>query len=582
MPRWARLSVTVVLVASLVVTEHALVDHDAVRTGVILAVAMALAAVWGIAAALPAAGLAGALLSGVPLSRDGLAQLAADTSTALTVAAAVALPLFTGTIATLQGQIGRHRAAADRAQYDPLTGLLNRVALEGHLTEWITARPAGSAPCMFAVLFVDLDRFKVVNDTYGHDVGDKLLCAIAQLLRTHVRKGDLVARLGGDEFVVAMPGLRDRQVAGGVARTLVALLSEPIDVDGGRSIPVSASIGIAVYPSDGADVSSLLGSADAAMYAVKVAGKNSFVFSNLRLRSEKTRRVEVESRLRMAVADQRLEIAYQPEVDLADRRIVAFEALLRWDDDVLGAVSPAEFVPIAEEAGLVVPIGHWLLREACHQLRAWDEFGSHDIGMAVNVSTLQFRQADFVDQVQAAVRDSRIAMERLEIEITESVLIDHFEVAVQVLRRLHRLGVRSALDDFGTGYSSLAYLHRLPIDALKIDRSFVSGLALSGTGAAGGAVPLVDAITAMGRTLGKTVVAEGVETGQQATYLRRIGVQRAQGFHFGRPVSAAAATTLIRRQCRSKGMAALEAERAARAGLRTDAGAEPRFELVLD
>jgi len=583
MPRWMPYLLTA-LIAGAAGAVHLGVGSldalpDAVAVGAVIAAAAAVAALWGLSGALVAGALATALVSGVPATRVGFDLLASDAGAAVRTLAGGALPVFVGTVVSLRRQVRTHRDAAGRAQFDPLTGLLNRVALEARLSEWITHGRDTGRPAMFAVLFVDLDRFKVINDTYGHDVGDRLLVAIARLLREHVREDDLVARLGGDEFVVAMPGLRDRHTAGAIASKLVSLLAAPIEA-AGKSLTVSASIGIAVYPTDGEDVASLITSADAAMYAVKSGGKNSFVFSDLRLRDRQARRLEIEQRLRLAVADHRLQVAYQPQVDLTTGKVVAFEALLRWDDDVLGKVSPAEFVPIAEEAGLIVPIGLWLLREACFQARSWDEDGRTAIGLAVNVSTLQFRQADFVEQVDAALRDSALPSERLEVEVTESVLIDQFDVAVQALRRLHRLGVRTALDDFGTGYSSLAYLQRLPINALKIDRSFVSCLALTSTGRAGSAVPIVDAIAAMGRTLGKTVVAEGVETAAQARYLQRIGVDHAQGYHFGKAVSSTEAHRLVQQQ-RSKELADARAERrAARAG--GSGETVERIELLFD
>ena len=552
---------------------------DAVGIGVMIGAAVAVAAMWGLTGAVLAGALAAVLVSGVPTSRVGFDLLASDAGAAVRTLAGGALPVFVGTVVSLRRQVRTHRDAAGRAQYDPLTGLLNRVALEARLGEWIGHGRENGRPAMFAVLFVDLDRFKVINDTYGHDVGDRLLAAIARLLREHVREDDLVARLGGDEFVVAMPGLRDRHTAGAIASKLVSLLAAPIEA-AGKSLTVSASIGIAVFPADGEDVATLITSADEAMYAVKSGGKNSFVYSDLRLRDRQARRLEIEQRLRMAVADHRLHVAYQPQIDLTTGSIVAFEALLRWDDDVLGKVSPGEFVPIAEEAGLIVPIGLWLLREACFQARSWDADGHTAIGLAVNVSTLQFRQADFVDQVEAALRDSRLPAERLEVEVTESVLIDQFDVAVQALRRLHRLGVRTALDDFGTGYSSLAYLQRLPINALKIDRSFVSCLALTSTGRAGSAVPIVDAIAAMGRTLGKTVVAEGVETAAQARYLQRIGVDHAQGFHFGRAVAPTEAHRLVQRQ-RTRELVDARAARSS-APLAESARRGERIELLFD
>ena len=584
MPRWSPYLLTVVIAAVAGAVHLGLGPLEALPHGLtvvaVIAAAAGIAAVWGLAGALLAGAIAMALVSGVPATRAGLDLLAADAAIAVRTLAGAVLPLFVGVIVTLRRQVRTHRDAAGRAQFDPLTGLLNRVALEARLAEWIAHGRESGRQSMFAVLFVDLDRFKVINDTYGHDVGDRLLTAIARLLREHVRGDDLVARLGGDEFVVAMPGLRDRHAAGAIASTLVNLLAAPIDA-GGKTLSVSASIGIAVYPHDGEDVATLITSADSAMYAVKAKGKNSFVFSDLRLRDRQARRLEIEQRLRLAVADHAQQVAYQPQIDLASGKVVAFEALLRWDDPVLGKVSPGEFVPIAEEAGLIVPIGLWLLREACFQARTWDEDGASPIGLAVNVSTLQFRQADFVDQVESALRDSRLPPERLEIEVTESVLIDQFDVAVQALRRLHRLDVRTALDDFGTGYSSLAYLQRLPIHALKIDRSFVSCLALTSTGRAGTAVPIVDAITAMGRTLGKTVVAEGVETAAQARYLQRIGVHSALGFYFGKAVSSTEALRIVQRQRAIEIREARAAEHTERAPEPSQGSVEP-IELLFD
>jgi predicted signal transduction protein with EAL and GGDEF domain len=353
--------------------------------------------------------------------------------------------------------------------------------------------------------------------------------------------------LGGDEFVVALGGVKDAAAAGVVAGKLCKRLATPFEIDG-KSLNVSASVGIALFPRDGHDVATLTKSADTAMYAVKTGGKNSFTFTDHALRDRQARRLDLERQLRFALHDQELEVVYQPQFELASGRLVGFEALMRWDNRELGAVSPSEFIPIAEEAGMIVPLGHWLMREACHQARQWSAFGLPGLSMAINVSTLQFRQPGFLRQVDEAIRDAKVAPESIELEVTESVLIDEFELAVATLRRLDRMGVRTALDDFGTGYSSLAYLQRLPIRSLKIDRSFVAGLVLGPTGVGGSVVPIVDAITAMGRTLGKTVVAEGVETEAQARYLQRIGVQRAQGYHFAKPMSAAQAERLLRRE----------------------------------
>jgi diguanylate cyclase (GGDEF)-like protein len=440
-------------------------------------------------------------------------------------------------------QLAFHRGASKLAQYDILTGVLNRRSFERRLEDWI--RDPRRHQVGFAVLFVDLDRFKFVNDTFGHAVGDQLLIAIARLIESHVREGDLVARQGGDEFVVALRGVREAETASTIAGKLVRHLAAPFTVDG-KVVSVSASVGVALYPADGADVQGIIQSADAAMYAVKGAGKNSYHFSSQEQRQRQARRLEVERQLRLALQAQEFDVVYQPQLELATGRLCGFEALLRWRNAALGSVAPSEFIPIAEEAGLIVPVGHWLMREACRQARAWHDLVP-GLTVAINVSPLQFRQPDFVQQVHEAIQYAQVDPGCIELEVTESVLIDQLEHAVATLGRLDRMGVRSALDDFGTGYSSLAYLQKLPIRSLKIDRSFVRDLVLGPSGVVGDALPIVEAIAAMGLKLGKTVVAEGVETEAQARFMHRIGVNIVQGFHYAKPMVAAQATALVER-----------------------------------
>ena len=463
-----------------------------------------------------------------------------------TVSAAV-LALATGGVAGYlhhtRSKLASYPLVTQRANHDALTGLLNRPSFEARVTKLIEeAKDIGGA---LALLFVDLDRFKFVNDTFGHVVGDQLLIAIARVLMGHVREDDLVARQGGDEFVVALAGVRDAESAAAIASKLVQLLGAPFKIEG-KLLTVSASIGVSLYPRDGEDVQAIIQSADAAMYAVKTGGKNAYHFSSADQRSRQARRLEIERQLRLALHEQEFEVAYQPQLELATGRLCGFEALMRWHNAELGTVSPSEFIPIAEDAGMIVPIGHWLLREACRQAREWAELAPN-LTMAINVSPLQFRQPDFLDQVETAIRDARVDPGCIELEVTESILIDQFELAVSTLRRLDRMGVRSALDDFGTGYSSLAYLQKLPIRSLKIDRSFVRELVLGPSGVVGDALPIVEAIAAMGVKLGKTVVAEGVETEAQARYLHRIGVGVAQGFHYAKPMNAERATALLQR-----------------------------------
>ena len=483
-----------------------------------------------------------------------------------------------GWLQYLSKNLRHERSISQRAQIDPLTGALTRATFEEKLRAELTAAEENGTG--LALLFVDLDRFKFVNDTFGHDIGDKLLREVGRVLRSNVRANDIVGRVGGDEFMVALLGVTDEDSAGQVARSLVRELGAPIAVDE-RELQVSASIGISLYPRDGSNADELLHSADAAMYQGKEGGKNAYHFSTLEVRTRLSRRLELERMLRRALADNQFEIVYQPQVRLDDSSLIGFEALLRWRSPELGMVSPSEFIPVAEEAGLIGPIGHWTLRESALQLQAWQRQGMLPIRMSVNVSTLQFHQATFVETVRGALNDSGIDPGLFEIEVTESVLVRDQNLARRTLFKLERLGVRTALDDFGTGYSSLAYLQQLPISTLKIDRSFVKGLVPPGSAHTGsgsgnlsgvqtgsrhfsavgqrdavisgvddgddnGTWPIVEAICAMAHKLNKQVIAEGVEPAYQRDYLRRLGVDSAQGYFFSRPMQPLQAEELLR------------------------------------
>ena len=529
---------------------------------------------WWPVVAVVAAAAAVLLMTLLPLGLVGTWPWASDALVAEMTVGTIVVFVVTSTVVVVGRYVSAGRDAAQRAEHDPLTGLLNRTALETRLGRWIEHGKRAGCAGMFAVLFIDLDRFHAINATHGHDVGDHLLRAVGRLLQEHVRQGDLVARLGGDEFLVAMPGLRDRITAASVAEKLIGILADPIVVDG-RLVSVSASIGIAVYPTDGASAAELLTCADNAMDLVKSGGKNSFVFADTGLRERHVRRVDIERRLAFAVSDQRLRLVYQPQIDLTSGRVMAFEALLRWDDDMLGTVSPAEFIPIAEESGQILSIGTWVLREACHQASVWAREAAPGIPVAVNVSAVQFRNHGFLQLVKDALKDSHLDPSLLEIEVTESVLIDEHNVATPTLHRLQRLGVTTALDDFGTGYSSLAYLQRLPIGTIKIDRDFVMSLKPSTRTGQVSSVPIIEAIAAMGRALDKIVVAEGVESAVQGEYLARLGVDRAQGYHFGRPMGAAETVRIVETQ-RAADMAQTGAARA-----RPTGEAYPRSPLPL-
>ena len=437
-----------------------------------------------------------------------------------------------GYFRSLHRQLTHHKQASDMAQYDALTGLLNRTAFEQKLS--LALEEAREKTTLLAVLFVDLDRFKAVNDTFGHEMGDELLKSIARTLRANVRQQDLVARLGGDEFTIALTNLRERESAAAIAKKLVEMLNSPFEIDG-KVLSISASVGIAIYPRDGEDVETLTQSADNAMYQVKEAGKNAFNFSTMEARNQKTRRVELERALRTALENDELELRYQPQIDLATNRLCGLETLVRWRNKELGLISPQEFIPIAEEAGLIVPIGHWLLRQACFQMKEWIDKGYRPIKVSVNVSSLQFAQSSFLGHVQGALQDSGLDPNLLEIEVTESVLVREPEMALRIFRKLARMGVHVALDDFGTGYSSLSYLQSLPIGTLKIDRSFIRALVSPSQRISNSTTPIVEAICAMALKLGKGIIAEGIETHEQRDYLKKIGCQTGQGFLFSKP-----------------------------------------------
>jgi diguanylate cyclase (GGDEF)-like protein len=547
MERWTRIALAVLLAAALIAS---LVLQEAPP-----AWQLALLATTGVLAFARAFGWLGGAVA-VALAAGSVTRpwAAADPLSALAGVEPVMLAAFAvaalggGWIGRLERSLGTHRTVSRQAAFDPLTGLLNRTAFEQEAHEAIEALDERKG--IVALLFVDLDRFKVVNDTYGHETGDELLRQVAAILRSHVREADLVGRLGGDEFTVLLGGLRERESAEAIARKLLELLNAPHDVRG-RRIELGASIGIAVCPADGRDVPTLLKNADHAMYQVKQSGRNGVGFTTIESRVGHDRRLELERQLHAALAEGEFELHYQPKVDLVSGSAVGVEMLLRWRNPKLGFVSPDEFVPMAEETGMILPLGRWLLRQACFQLRDWDEQGLPRITLAVNVSTLQFRQPDFVAAVEDALRDSGIAPDRLELEVTETVLMTDYVESLRTLMRLSRLGVRIAMDDFGTGYSSLAYLQNLPIRTLKIDRSFVAGLRLRGLEPAGGTGPIVETSLTLGRKLDLEVVAEGIETREQMAWLRQAGCPYGQGYLFCKPYRADRIAKLLARSGRS-------------------------------
>jgi diguanylate cyclase (GGDEF)-like protein/PAS domain S-box-containing protein len=433
------------------------------------------------------------------------------------------------------------------AGQDGLTGLANRRLLLERLERALGQ--ASRRDGRLAVLYVDLDRFKPVNEALGHGVGDALLVQVAERLGGAVRATDTVARLGGDEFVVLLDPVREEPDAARAAAAILAALATPFEVQG-QELAVGASIGIATYPADGDAADELLRRADIAMYRSKTGGGGSFTFYSADLHAAVLERLELDRGLRRALAQDELVLYYQPTVRLPDGGLTGVEALLRWRHPARGLLPPGDFIGQAEQTGLIVPIGAWALRAACREVARWAGAEQHRLAVAVNVSTRQLRRGDLLPIVAEALADSRLPPDRLVLEITESALLDDLETAGRTLAALKDRGVRLALDDFGTGYSSLGYLKRLPLDCLKIDRSFVQRIGASGDDEA-----IVRAIIGLAETLRLSVVAEGVEHPEQARFLARSGCRVAQGYLFGRPVppevlagrlQAAAATPLSR------------------------------------
>lgn len=418
------------------------------------------------------------------------------------------------------------------ARYDTLTGLYNRSAWQEQAR--IALCSATRHQDKFAILFLDLDNFKTVNDSLGHAAGDRLLATVASRLSRCVRDEDLLSRLGGDEFVALLSRLSNVEEAARVADRIMSALTEPMDIEG-HELQLSASIGIALYPSDGAEVETLLKHADTAMYSAKEAGRNTFRFFIPEMNARATARLVMETELRRAIERDELTLHYQPQIEAASGRPYGCEALVRWNHPQRGLLAPDQFVGLAEETGLIVPLGEWVLREACRQQVRWAAAGLPELVMAINISALQFRKRDFVPMLARILAETGADPHRIELEITESALMASSDDLSARLQELVGLGLTLALDDFGTGFSGLSYLKRLPIARLKIDRSFVDELPDNAEDAA-----ITAAALSLGRDLGMAVVAEGVETAEQRSYLAARGCQAMQGYLFSRPLRAEA------------------------------------------
>jgi diguanylate cyclase (GGDEF)-like protein len=414
--------------------------------------------------------------------------------------------------------------------HDPLTALPNRLLLEDRIGQAIGACRRAGGRC--AVLFVDLDRFKSVNDSLGHFVGDELLRAMGERLRAAMRAEDTVSRLGGDEFVVLLRQVeRDEDVAV-VARKIIEVAGLPFPING-QELSVTASIGAAIFPEHGATAQMLISNADAAMYHVKKSGRNALQLFSPSMSTFFPDRLALENDLRHALDRRELELHYQPKVDVRSGAVTGMEALVRWRHPQRGLISPTEFIPLAEETALIIPLGQWVLREACRQNKAWQDQGLRPLRIAVNISGTQLRHDGFVEQVALALRETGLEPRYLEVEITESVVMQNAATSVAMLDRLSQMGVHLAVDDFGTGYSSLSYLKRFPLNTLKIDSSFVRDLLTDRNGAV-----IVEAIIALAHSLKLEVVAEGVEEQAQLQFLQSLGSDQYQGYLHSRPLTA--------------------------------------------
>ena len=430
------------------------------------------------------------------------------------------------------------------AQYDVLTGLPNRALFYDRLRQAVVR--ARREQAMVGLMFLDLDRFKQINDTLGHAAGDRVLKVVADRLKGFLREVDTIARLGGDEFTVIIEGVSDPVQLSGVAEKIRSALSEPVDLDG-RDMSVSASIGITLYPRDGEDIEQLIKNADIAMYHAKHrGGRQQFQFYDQGMAPLAAEHLELEAKLRRAIEKQEFLLHYQPVVDLASGAITGMEALIRWQSPQ-GLVPPANFIPLAEESGLILDIGRWVLQAACTQARKWQREGLPALRLAVNLSPLELRQPNLLASVAEILRESGLAPQYLELEITENTVMDRSRDTMATLTRLEQLGVQLSIDDFGTGYSSLAYLKQFPVHSLKIDRSFVRDITRDSNDAA-----IAGAMIAMSKSLGLSVIAEGVETREQLDFLRAAGCLAYQGYYFSVPLPANAFAELVRKQAQKK------------------------------
>lgn len=430
---------------------------------------------------------------------------------------------------------------AHLAQHDALTDLPNRILLNDRLVQALAL--AQRQRKHVAVMFLDLDRFKNINDSLGHAVGDRLLQSVARRLTATVRNSDTVCRQGGDEFVILLADVDQAEDAASSAQKILTALAASHRIDH-FELHVTVSIGISIYPDDGQDAETLIKNADTAMYQAKESGRNHYQLFAQNMNAQAVERHSIESGLRDALERQEFVLHFQPKINLVSGAISGIEALIRWQHPQRGLILPEQFVGIAEECGLIVPIGEWVLREACTQAQSWQSAGLAPVTVAINISTVQFRQKTFIETLADILLETGLAADCLELELTESVLMQDAEATISVLKILKSMGVRLAIDDFGTGYSSLSYLKRFPIDTLKIDQSFMQDITHVSANSDDAAI--VSAVVGMGKSLNQCVVAEGIETREQMAFLQARGCGEGQGFYFSEPVTADEVVALLR------------------------------------
>ncbi len=445
-------------------------------------------------------------------------------------------------VVLISRDVTERKQSEARIQYlahsDKLTGLPNRTLLAERIGQAMAQSDREGH--YLALLFIDLDHFKTINDSLGHEVGDRLLKQVAARLTQCMRRSDFLARLGGDEFLMALSGVKHGQDAAQVAQKIVASIALPCQV-GEHVLNTSCSVGISIYPGDGQDVQSLMRKADMAMYHAKERGRNHYQFFSREMDARAAERLQLHNALQRALEREEFELHYQPYIEFASGHITGVEALIRWRHPELGLLLPHRFIPLAEETGIIVPIGEWVLRTACQQMKSWQAQGMGHLRIAVNLSARQFHRSDLGQQIVAALRETALPPQMLDLEITESMAMQDPERAKALLHELRAMGVGLTIDDFGTGYSSLSYLRGFPIRCLKIDRSFVDGIPEDSNDAA-----ITRATIALAKSLGLSVIAEGVETVAQQLFLTQAGCEQGQGYLFGRPECAAAVGMLLR------------------------------------